>query len=138
MLTFWRGGHRWRRRGCATTGSASAVLWLLEERFASAQARGDADHLGQLSPGWRVGGEEPRRAGEDQGAFLGPGWPGVELTYCGLVGLEPVELGVLGEEGVAERSDGLGGIAASGQIAVDDGAGFIDSSFLVPAVLEVG
>ena len=85
------------------------ALGLLEQRLAPAQAGGDADHLGELTAGRRVGGEEAGGAGEDQGALLGPGRPGVELADGGLVGLEPVELGVLGEQRVAERGDGLAG-----------------------------
>src|SRR5579862_9159977 len=98
---------------------------LLEEGFAPAQAGGDADDLGKLPPGRRVGGEEAGGAGQDQRAFLRSLRPRVELANGRLVGLEPVKLGVLGEEGVAEGLDGGGRIAAFGEVAVDDGARFV-------------
>jgi hypothetical protein len=85
-----------------------------------------------------VGGEEPGCAGEDERALLGAGWPGVELAHGGFVGLVPVELGVLDEQRVTEGGDGLGGVAIGGEVAVDDGAGFVDAAFVIPAVLEVG
>src|SRR5712691_6196725 len=62
----------------------------------------------------------------------------MELTHRGLVGLEPVELGVLCEQRVAERGDGTGGVPAPGEVAVDDRARLVYSPFLVPAALEVG
>ena len=63
-----------------------------------------------------------------------PVGPGVELADGGLVGLEPVELGVLGEQRVAERGDRLAGVAAGAQVAVDDRPGLVDVALLVPAV----
>jgi hypothetical protein len=59
-------------------------------------------------------------AGEDERALLGARRPGVELADGRLVGLEPVELGVLGEQRPAEEGDHPGGIAAGRQVAVDD------------------
>ena len=119
--------------GQSLSRRAPGASAFLEERLAAARAGGDAHDLGQLPPGGGVGGEEAGGAGEDQGALLRARRPGVELADRGLVGLEPVELGVLGQQRVAERGDDAGRVAAGGEVPVDDGAGVVDAALLVPA-----
>src|SRR4051812_21501933 len=110
------------RSGADPTGSRRSVTRspFLEERLAPLEPRGDADHLGQFPAGRRVGRQEAGRPRQDQRALLGAGRPGVELADGRLVGLEPVELGVLVEQRPAELGDDPGGGAAAGGGLVGD------------------
>ena len=58
-------------------------------------------------PRRRVGGEEACRAGQDQRPLLRTRRPCMELPHGRLVGLEPVELGILGQQCMTEGCDGL-------------------------------
>ena len=59
--------------------------------------------------------------------------PGQRLADAGLVHLEPVEAGVLGQQGVAEGGDRGRARAAAAQVAGHDGAGPVDAALDVPA-----
>src|SRR5947209_10980154 len=124
-------------RGALVMGAeASAPALPLEQRFAPAEPGGDRHHLGELPPGRRVGGEEAGRAGQDQRSLLGPPGPGVVLPDGGLVGLVPVEFGVLGEQRPAEQGDDPAGVSTAGEVPIDEDAGVVDPAFLVPAALQ--
>ena len=67
-----------------------------------------------------------------------PGGQASAWRTAASIGLEPVELGVLGEEGRAKGPDHRGGVAAGLEPAVNDGPGLVDHSFLVEAATEFG
>jgi hypothetical protein len=61
----------------------------------------------------------------------------VELADTGFHDLEPVELGVLGEERRAQPGNQTTGIAAGPHEPVGDRTGPVDLALHVPALLEV-
>ena len=84
-------------------------------------------------------GEEPGDAGEDERCLLGTLRPRVVLADGGLEHLVPVELGVFGEQRVAERGDELGaGRRRRGGTRAAIVPGAVDVALRLPARGEVG
>src|SRR4051794_27713115 len=105
---------------------------LFEQHLAAAETRRYPYDLGELASGGGVGGEEAGCAGQDERALLAAVRPRPRLSRRRLDHLEPVELGVLGEQRVAEGGDRLSRGSTAAQEAVDDPAGSVDVPLLVP------